>query len=160
MAFKILSTLLLAASLLMAQRGGGGGGRNTDMGADMGLPRPEPLDQLSQMLKLTREQRKEARNILDETQKEVAPLRESMNKSREQIAAAVEGAKSQDEIDKAVKDYAALEGQVSGLEAQAFTKIFKGLDNDQKANGQGLVASIGFLHEAFKRKNWNILPSD
>jgi hypothetical protein len=162
MAVKILSTLFLAAGLVMAQGGGGkGGNRNGGApNAEMGMQRPETLDQLAQLLKLNKDQKKDLRGVMDETQKEVTPLRDSMAKSREQIAAAIEAGKTQDEVDQAVKSFSALEAQVSTVEAKAFSKIFAGLDADQKANSQGLVSTLNLMHEVFKRKNWNTQPTE
>ncbi len=124
------------------------------------MSRPEPLDQLAQMLKLNKDQKKDVKGIMDDTQKEVAPLRDSMTKSRDLIAATIESGKSQDEVDQAVKSFAALEAQVSGVEAKAFSKIFAGLDADQKTNAQALVSTLMFMHEAFKRRNWNTQPTE
>jgi hypothetical protein len=160
MALKIISTLFLAAGLLMAQRGGGGGGGGASQMGQPGMSRPEPLDQLTQMLKLNKDQKKDVKGIMDETQKEVIPLRDSMAKSREQIAVAIEASKSQDEVDQAVKSFAALEAQVTSVEAKAFSKIFGSLDSGQKANAQALVSALNFMHEVFKRKNWNTQPSE
>ncbi len=160
MALKILSTMLLASGLLMAQKGSKGGGGNGNNMPSMGPARVEPLDQLTQMLKLNKDQKKDVRGILDETQKEVTPLRDNMIKSREQIAADIEAGKSQDEIDKSVKSYAGMEAQVSTLEAKAFGKIFSSLEADQKSNQQALVGSLTFLHEIYKRKNWNALATE
>jgi Spy/CpxP family protein refolding chaperone len=165
MALKIISTLFLAAGLLMAQGGGGGGrggGGGSRDGGMMGpvTSRPEPLDQFVQLLKLNKDQKKDFKGIMDDTQKEVTPLRDSMTKSRDLIAATIESGKSQDEVDQAVKSFAALEAQVSGVEARAFSKIFAGLDADQKTNAQALVSTLTFMHEVFKRKNWNTQPSE
>ena len=151
---KLIALVLVSASLLMAQ-GRKGGNNNPDMMGAPAMARPEPLDQLANMLKLNKDQKRDLKAILDETQKEVTPLRDSMAKSREQIGAAIEAGKSQAEIEQAVKGYADLEAQVSGAEAKAFSKMFAGLDADQKANPQTLVNSLMFLHEIFKRKNWN-----
>jgi hypothetical protein len=163
MAIRMLSITLLAAGLAVAQGGHGGGGGNRNGGGmqgDMGMSRPEPMDQLAQMLKLNKDQKKDVKGIMDETQKEVTPLRENITKSREQIAAEIEGGKSQAEVDQAVKSFADLEAQVSGVEAKAFTKIFSGLDADQKTNAQALVNTLMFMHEVFKHKNWNALSSE
>jgi len=160
MALKTISILLLAASLLVAQRGSKGGGNNNNSMSGMSMARPEPLDQLAQMLKLNKDQKKDLRNIMDETQKEVTPLKEGATKSREQIAAAIEAGKSQDEVDQAVKSFSGIEAQVTAVEARAFAKIFAGLDAEQKANSQGLVGSLMFMHELFKRKNWNSQPTE
>jgi len=162
MALRILSTLLLAAGMLMAQRGGGGGGGRNNGGGmgQMPMARTEPLDQLAQLLRLSKDQKKDVKGIMDDAQKEAIPLREEMVKSREQIGAAIEGGKGQDEIDKAVKDFSAKEGQMATLEARAFNKIFAGLDSDQKANSQGLINALMYMHGIFKRKNWNVNPSE
>jgi Spy/CpxP family protein refolding chaperone len=159
MALKIISTLFLAAGLLMAQGSKGSKGGAGQMGQP-GMSRPEPLDQLTQMLKLNKDQKKDIKGIMDETQKEVTPLRDSMAKGREQIAVAIEAGKGQDEVDQAVKSFAALEAQVSTVEAKAFSKIFGSLDAEQKANAQALVGTLNFMHEVFKRKNWNTQPSE
>jgi predicted nuclease with TOPRIM domain len=126
----------------------------------MGPARVEPMDQLAQMLKLNKDQKKDVRGIMDETQKEVTPLRDNMIKSREQVAADIEAGKSQDEIEQAVKSYSSLEAQVSTLEAKAFGKIFSALEAGQKTNQQALVGSLMLLHEVFRRKNWNALATE
>jgi len=159
MAFKIVSVLILASGLMMAQGRKGGGGNSNNM-PDLPMSRPEPMDQLAQMLKLNHDQRKDVKGILDEAQKEVSPLRDSMAKSREQIGAVIEAGKSQDEIDQAVKNFSDLEAQVSAVEARAFTKIFSELEADQKASPQTLINTLMFMHEVFKRKNWNTQPSE
>jgi Heavy-metal resistance len=155
-----LAAGFLATSPALAQRGGGSRNNNSDMMGQQGMSRPEPLDQLTSMLKLNKDQKKDVKGILDETQKEVTPLRDSMAKSREQIGATVEAGKGQPDIDQAVKTYADLEAQVTTLEAKAFSKIFAGLDADQKSNPQTLVNSLMFLHEIFRRKNWNAQPTE
>lgn len=154
MTLRILSTLFLAAGLLMAQRGSKSG--NSGMGGGgMGMARPEPLDMLAQMLKLNKDQKKDVKSIMDDAQKELTPLRETMAKDREQIATVIEAGKGQDEIDQAVKTFSGQEAQVTLVESKAFTKIFAGLDADQKVNAQALVNTLMMMHELFKRKNWN-----
>ena len=157
MTLRILSVLFLAAGLLMAQRGNR---NNSATMGEMGMSRPDPLEQFSSILKLNKDQRKDVKGILDEAQKEITPLRENMAKSREQIGTVIEAGKNQDEIDQSVKSFADLEAQISTVEAQAFSKIFAGLDADQKTNAQALVNSLMFLHEVFKRKNWNAQPTE
>jgi len=163
MALRIGFTLLLAAGLAMAQRGGGGGGgRNSGGGGSMPMsaPRVEPLDQLTQLLKLNKDQKKDVKGIMDDGQKEAAPLRDELVKSRGQIATVVEAGKSQDETDQAVKSYAAVEAQMAGFEAKAFSKIFAKLDAEQKANTDGLIRTLTFMHGIFRNKNWNAAPTE
>jgi len=160
MALKVFSILFLAAGLVMAQRGGGGNRNNPDMMGQPAASRPEPLDQLATLLKLNKDQKKDVKSILDDTQKEITPLRDNMAKNREQIATVIEAGKGQEEIDQAVKSFSDLEAQITGVEAKAFSKIFAGLDADQKANAQALVSSLMFLHEVFRRKNWNTQPTE
>ena len=141
----------------MAQGKKGGGGGGGGMGP-MAASRPEPLDQLTQMLRLNKEQKKERQESHGRDPGGSGAPRDNMVKSREQIAAAVEGGKSQAEI--SIREGFRRSGaQVSTVEAKTFSKIST-LDADQKANSQGLVNSISFLHEVFKRKNWNTNPSE
>jgi len=161
MTLRILPTFFLAAGLVMAQRGGGG--KKGGGGGDMPMApaaRPEPLDQLAQILKLNKDQKKDIKGIMDEAQKEATPLRDEMAKGREQVAEAIEAGKSQDEIDKAVKAFSVQEAQMARIEANAFNKILAGLDSDQKANSQALVGTFMFMNGIFRRKNWNSNPSE
>jgi len=162
---KLLLTGIFVTTVVFAQgRGGGDMGDTGGMGeggvgrgGSMDLPsvavgRPSRFDQLTQTLKLNKDQKKEVKSILDEAQKEATPVRDQIAKSRLAIGDAIQGGKSQDEINQLVSSEAALESQMAGLELGAFAKIFKGLDKDQQANTRSVFQMMKGI---FNGRNWN-----
>ena len=150
MFFRLLLAGILAASLASAQRGGKGGGASS--GPIVMNTTPNKLDVLTDNLKLSKDQKKLVKTVLDEGQKEAAPLREEAAKSRQAIGEAVSAGKSQDEIDKLVKSHADIESQMTGSEMKAFARIFKELDKEQQPRAQILFQMMNGI---FKNKNWN-----
>ncbi len=148
----VIAAILAAAlaSTALAQRGGGGNRNMGDMGAPMRPSPPSRLDLLTQFLNLNKDQRKDVKNIMDEGQKEAAPLREQMSKGRGEMAAAVEGGKAE-EIDRAVKSYAALETKMAEIELKSFARIFKLLDSDQQSKTRAVFTMMSGV---FQGKNW------
>ena len=152
MFFRLLLAGILATSLASAQRGGGGGGRGGATAPILMGNSPDKLSILTDNLNLNKDQRKLVKTVLDEGQKEAAPLREEAAKSRQAIGEAVSAGKGQDEIDKLVKSHADIESQMAGLEMKAFVKIYQGLDKEQQPQAQVLFQMMPGL---FKNKNWN-----
>ena len=151
MFFKFLLAGMLASTLASAQGGGGRGG--TAMPDVPMISRPDKFAILSDYFKLNKDQKKLVKTVLDEGQKEAAPLRDEATKSRQAIAEAVTAGKGQDEIDQLVKSHAAIESQMAGIEMKAFVKIYQGLDKDQQSKaGQVLFPMMSGI---FKSKNWN-----
>ena len=154
-----LARLVLACAVLTsgawAQRGGGGGRNGGGMG-DMGsYPMPgstSRFDMISNMLKLNKDQKKDLKTTMDEAQKEATPVHEQILKSRDAIAQAVGGGKSQDEISQLVNAEAGLETQMTTIELKAFTKVFKTLDAEQQPQATGLLF---LMKGVFNGKNWN-----
>src|SRR5436190_1418379 len=100
---KLLVAAMLVAALASAQggrgggkKGGGGGGGASDFGPRV----TNRVDTISEMLKLSKDQKKELKTTMDEAQKEAAPIRDQMAKSRLEIGDAVAASKSQEEIHK------------------------------------------------------------
>src|SRR5215472_4832379 len=103
---RLLLSAILLAGVAAAQ---GRGSRNSGMSNNMpstGPARINRLDMLGQILNLTKDQKKDVKTILDDGQKEAAPLHEQLAKSRAQVAAAIAAGKSQADIDQAIKAYA------------------------------------------------------
>jgi len=151
MFFKLLLTGILATTLASAQRGGGG--RDASGGSVMPMGNtPDKLAILTDNLKLSKDQRKLVKTVLDEGQKEAAPLRDEAAKGRQAIGQAISASKSQDEIDKLVKSDADIESQMAGIEMKAFAKIYQGLDKEQQSRAQVLFQMMNGI---FKGKNWN-----
>jgi hypothetical protein len=153
MFFKLLLAGILAATLASAQRGGGGGGRGASASplGPMG-GQGDKLTILTDNLKLNKEQKKLVRTVLDEGQKEAAPLRDEAAKNQQAIGEAVAAGKAQDEIDALVKSHAAMESQMAGIEMRAFVKIYQQLDKDQQSKAAVLFQMMNGI---FKKKNWN-----
>jgi hypothetical protein len=152
--FKIILIGILGTTLVFAQRGGGGDGSRT---SEQNIPTipfggGTRLDRISEVLKLTKEQKKEVRATLDDAQKQAAPIHDRMMKGRQVIAEAVAGAKSQDEINQLVNANAALEAQIARIELKAFAAIYKGLDSGQQTRTAPVFAMMKGL---FNGKNWN-----
>jgi Spy/CpxP family protein refolding chaperone len=155
---KILLTGLLAAAVALAQRGGGGGSGGGMGGESMGgmggggFARVDRLDTISGMMKLTKDQKKMVKSTLDEGQKEAAPVRDQLAKTRKAIAEAVV-AGGQDGLAAAVNSHAAAEAQMVTLELKAFAKIYPTLDKEQQQGARDFYSRI--LPGMFKGKSWN-----
>ncbi len=171
--YKLLLAGLFAAALAFGQPGGGGGmgggdmggmggggGRGNRGGGDMNggegnIPMPRVvsrMDQISEILKLNKDQKKEVKNILDEGQKEAAPVRDQLSKSDLAIGEAVQGAKSDDDLKPLATSRAALQSQMAGIELSAFAKIYKVLEKDQQQQTRILFSMMKGI---FSGKNWN-----
>ena len=155
----MLSRMLLTGALIAALAGtaaaqrGGGGGRNR--GGDMGAPftpaEMNRMDQMTAMLKLNKEQKKQVKETMDEGQKEALPLHEQLTKSRDDIAAAVQAGKSQDEVNQAVKACADVESHIANIELKSFAQIYNLLDADQRAKTRPVFMMMSGV---FDGKNW------
>ena len=170
MFYKFLIAGAFATALVMAQgRGGGGGGdmgemggsgggggRGGDMGAGGGgmqMPKMvSRMDQLTETLKLNKDQKKEVKSILEEAQKGANPVREQLLKSQLAIGEAIQGSKSEDELKPLINAEAQLESQMAGIELGAFVKIYKLLEKEQLPQTRSVFPMMkGF----FSSKNWN-----
>jgi len=109
------------------------------------------MDQFTQILKLDKDEKKTVKSVMDDAQKEATPVNDQMEKGRLAVAQAVAGGK-QEEIDGAVKSYAAAETQMAGIEMNAFAKIYNALDKDQQQKSQQIFQMMPGI---FKGKNWN-----
>jgi hypothetical protein len=156
---RLLLTAMIATTLAFAQGGGGmggggmGGGDTGGMGGGMGsgvgggmasdtggmprMPRQTPFDIFADRLKLNKDQKTEAQTVLADAMKESVPLRQKLNDSKGEIARAMLGGASDDDLKKIMDAYAALAAQVTGVETKAFAKVCATL----KPNQQGKAAS-------------------
>src|SRR3954464_12921441 len=141
MKWKLAIIGILAVSIASAQRGGGGGGRGGRGGGGEGMPTFQAtknhLDSISEELKLSKDQKKDVKTLMDEAQKEAAPLKDQLAKSRAQLAGAIEAGK-QEEIDKAIQSNSLLEAQMAAVEMKAFADIYKILDSDQRSKSRAV----------------------
>lgn len=155
------------APMASAQRGGGGGpqgagGFGGDDSGGFGGPgggRPyqaNRLERFTDILKLTKEQQKDAKDIFDAAQKEAAPVRDQIRKARGDLATAYLQKQGQPQIDQLVANYGNLEAQMTSIELRAFSKLVDALNQDQqKRVGPAFQLMTGM----FNGRNWNqIVP--
>lgn len=147
---KLFVIGVMLASAAFAQRGGRGGG-----GGGMSLPTAGPfiknhLEQMTDILQLSKEQKKDIKTLMDDAQKEAAPLRDQLVKGRAQVAAAIQSG-DQAKVDAAMKSYSEIDAQMTAIEMKAFAGIYKTLDADQKQKSRAVFVMLPGI---FTHKNW------
>lgn len=160
-----LAALLMLASppFAYAQRGGGGrgGGGRGGAGASEGAY-PYPLTRMQLLdsdFKFRKDQKKAVKTILDEAQKNAAPLREALTRTRAALAEAVEANKAPSQIDAAVQSYAEQAAAMTSLEMSAFARVLQALDEDQRTNQAGVRSAFFLMHGMFlDNKRWDDVP--
>ena len=158
---KLVLTGIMASALLLAQGEGRGGGGGRGHGGEGDLPLnpfsgATRLDRIADLLKLTKDQKKQFKTAMDDGQKEVTALRPQLLKARDAIAEAVMAGKSQDEVAQLVKANAALEAQVVNIELKAFATFYQTLSVEQQ-NKPSLPMVFQGMRGIFDAKNWNAL---
>ena len=141
MLVRFLLTAVLAAGLALAQRGGGGlsrdeGGIANAIGSGGGRAQVPSLtreDVLFDKLKLTKEQREEAAKILSTAKEKAAPARDLLAKRRIAIANAITGKASDGDLKVLLGEYTALNATMTGVEAEAFGKLYALLNPNQQS---------------------------
>ena len=109
------------------------------------------MARINDLLKLTKDQRKELKQTFDEAQKEATPIHEQMNKARLAVGEAVVAGKAED-LTKATEAEGSLETQMMMIELKAFAKVAAALDPDQQPRAAGLFL---MMRGMFNNKNWN-----
>ena len=148
MFIRLLLTAMMATTLAFAQGGGGmgddmggTGGRGGGMGDDTGgmprMQRQAPFDIFAEHLKLNKDQKTEALTVLGDALKESGPLRQQLMQAKLDIAKAMLGGASADDLKKTMDTYTSVATQLTGLETKAFAKVCATL----KPNQQGKAAS-------------------
>lgn len=161
---RLLLASVVAVAMASAQRGGGGmggdsGGMGGMGGGDRGgmgnvgmMSRPSNrMDLISQMLNLNKDQKKQVKSIMDDGQKDAAPVRDEIVKSREAIAEAVASGKKGDELKPLETTYAAAAAKMHVIELSSFAKIYQILEADQQAKAGQLY---GMMSGVFHGKYW------
>src|SRR5579872_4698608 len=99
---RVLLAGLLAVGLLSAQGKKGGG--NNNMGSDVGMPRPQAqskMDVLADKLKLSKEQKEAAVNIMNAADESARPISGQISQGRQMIVQAmVQGQDQTDDFKK------------------------------------------------------------
>jgi hypothetical protein len=138
---------MMATTLAFAQGGGGGmgddtgggmggrggGGLGDDSGAMPRMSRQAPFDIFADRLKLNKDQKTEALSVLADALKESAPLRQQLMQIKLDVAKAMLGGASADNLKKTMDTYATVAAQVTGIETKAFAKVCATLKPNQQS---------------------------
>jgi hypothetical protein len=107
------------------------------------------MQQFSDKLKLNKEQIEEVNSILRASLDKAGPLSAQLENSRAEIAGAIIGGKSPDDITKLMDAHTALEAQMDTIEAETFAKIYAMLKpNQQSKAGQAFELMAGVFDRA------------
>jgi len=145
-----------AAAPLHAQRGGRGSGPSVGDGAAF---QPTRLETLTADFKLSKDQKKAVKTVLDVAHKDAAATREALLASHAAIGAVIAANKSQPDVDAAVKQYGQQAAAMAMLEMKALAQMLQQLDPEQRAN-QVAVRSAFFLMRGIflDSKHWDAVP--
>ncbi len=149
---NILLVAMLVSGVAFAQRGGGRGGGNMGASMPMSMMSQSRIDRLATMLDLNKDQKKEIKSMMDESQKEANPLKDQLSKSRLAIGEAVHAGKTGPELDTVLKANADIETQLAAIEARAFAKMFGTLEKEQQAK---IGPAFLMMKGVFAGRNWN-----
>lgn len=139
-----------------AQGRGGGGGGGRGGGAPSQVTR---LETLEADFKLTKDQKKSVKTLLDDAHKSAAPIREALATTRAAIAAAIQANKPQAEIDAAVNSYAEQAAAMTALEMKTLGQLLQSLDPEQRADSGALRSAFFLMRGIFlDNKKWDEVP--
>ena len=117
------------------------------------------LETLEADFKLTKDQKKAVKGILDEAHKGAAPTREALSRTRTALAAAIVAGKGQPDIDAAVNAYAEQAAAMTAVEMKALAQVMESLDKDQRANQAGVRSAFFLMRGIFlDNKKWDEVP--
>ena len=166
MRFLFIAALAVVGMAYAQDEGGGGGGRGGGGGGG-GMPSMpgrggmQALDRMESTCKLTKDQKKEFKSIMDAAQKEAEPLRKQLLQNEKDFTLAAVKASSGNEVKAQAEAVALTSAQMTQLEMKTFVALYKLLDADQKKNGGGRMFSMFFNHQyysetngVFMGKNW------
>jgi len=117
------------------------------------------LNILESGFKLSKDQKKAVKTILDDAHKSAAPMREALTKTHAAIAAAIQSSRSQQDIDAAVNEYAQQAAAMAALEMKSLAQVLQTLEPEQRGN-QAAVRSAFFLMRGvfLDNKRWDDVP--
>jgi len=152
MLVRVMLAAAMAAGLVCAQGGetmgsgmgggsgmgrGGGGGMGDMGGMGGGGMRPQRqsrMDMFADKLKLKNDQKEQVQQIFSAAMEKAAPVRDQLSKGRQVIAQAMLAKAGDDDIKKLLNEYASISAQMTGIEAEAFTKVYAMLKPNQQKN--------------------------
>lgn len=140
---RVILAAILAAGLVSAQGGKKGGSKGME---DSSMPMRQPqskLDQIADKLKLNKEQKEQALNIMNAAAETAGPLNQKINNGRQLIVGAmVNGKDSGDDYDKLIGAYTAALAEMDNAEASAYGKIYVLLKPNQQKSGEQVFTEL------------------
>jgi hypothetical protein len=109
------------------------GGEGATGGGMPRVQRQSKQDLLFDKLKLSKEQKQQAQQILSTTMQKSATARDLVTKGRQIIATALIEKRSDDEIKRLFNEYTTVSAQMTSFEAEAFGKIYAILKPNQQS---------------------------
>jgi Spy/CpxP family protein refolding chaperone len=150
---------IVTATVLMARQRSGGRGGGGGTGAAIGSSQPTRLEILEAGFKLTKDQKKAVKTIVDDAHKRAAPIRGSLSGARTAIAAAIQGHKDQGEIDVAVNDYGRQAAAMTTLEMTTLAQVIQTLVPEQRANTSSIRSAFFLMRGIFlDNRRWDEVP--
>jgi hypothetical protein len=136
---KLMLAGIFATAMAFAQRGVGSmeGMGDSRGGGMQGMPRPQRqtrADQIAEKLKLNKEQKEQMVAIFSAAREKATPIGAQLFKQRAEIATAMINGTTGDDLQKLLADYSATAAQLTGVEAEAFGKIYATLKPNQQKN--------------------------
>jgi hypothetical protein len=142
---KLIVAGLLVAAVGFAQEGMGGGGmgggrqrgggmEGMSEGGMVRTQRQSRTDQIAEKLKLNKEQKEQMLAIFSAAREKATPISAQLFKQRAEIATAMINGTTGDDLQKLLADYSATAAQLTGVEAEAFGKIYATLKPNQQKN--------------------------
>jgi Spy/CpxP family protein refolding chaperone len=153
-AFDIMAGWFQPAPPQAAARGGRAGRASSGTGGG-GTPR---LDVLIDTFKLTRDQERTVKDLMDEAAKSAAPIRDGLSKTRSAVATAIQAGKAQADIDAAANAYAVQAPAMAELEMRTLAAVMQALTPEQRANQAGVRSTFFLMRNAFITRSWNEVP--
>jgi Spy/CpxP family protein refolding chaperone len=143
----------VAGTAISAQRGGGG---NVQAGGSSGA-KAARMELMVKAFTLDDEQTKQFRAAFDEGQKNAAPIKLALTAAHTAIGTAIQSAKGQPEIDKAVLEYATQSAAMTSVEVKSLAAAMKSLRAEQLANPRAIDSVLTLVHGMFLGK-WDTVP--
>jgi Spy/CpxP family protein refolding chaperone len=159
MRFLFIAALAVVGMAYAQDEGGGGGGRGGGGGGGGVMPSmpgrgmPQALDRMENFCKLTKDQKKQFKTVMDAAQKEAEPVRKQLLQNEKDLAAAAVKAKSSADVKAQVDGLGAASAQMAQIELKTFAQLYKALDDDQKKTGGGQLFNSFFNHQYFSETN-------
>jgi Spy/CpxP family protein refolding chaperone len=117
------------------------------------------LEIFATLFTLNKDQKKDIKTWFDAAHKSLADTRTGLTTTRAALAAAIQTAKSQAEIDAAAQAYAVHATAMTDAEMTALARMIQRLEPEQRANQAAIATAFGLMRGIFVNQGkWDIIP--